>query len=60
MALPQVRFTDSPKLVVLARIFERHRGLSWADASAIATALDEGADLRTFDKDQRKAFEALR
>ncbi|MEK6976360.1 MAG: PIN domain-containing protein [Candidatus Thermoplasmatota archaeon] len=57
---PQLRFVEPPKQPAMVRIMERFSSISWHDASAIATALDEGAGLRTFDKDQRKAFEALR
>lgn len=56
---PQLRLVERPKLPGVVRIMERFAGITWHDASAIATALDEGAGLRTFDKDQRKAFEAL-
>lgn len=55
----QVRWVQAPKAAAIGRLVTRHGGISWHDASAIATALDEGAGLRTFDKDQRKAFEAL-
>lgn len=55
-----IRLVPNPKLPRLLAMMEKRGGMSWHDATAIATALDEGADLRTFDKDQRKAFEALR
>lgn len=47
------------KAAALARIIGRHGGISWRDASAVGTALDEGAGLRTFDDAQRKAFQAM-
>lgn len=59
-AVPNIRLVANPKLPRLIALMEKRGGMSWHDATAIATALDEGADLRTFDRDQRKAFEALR
>ncbi len=56
----QVRLVGAPKPAYMARLMEQHGGISWADAAILATAVGEGGDLRTFDKDQRKAFEALR
>ena len=60
LGMGQVHLVGAPKPAVMARLMAQHGGISWQDASVLATALDEGADLRTFDKDQRKAFEALR
>lgn len=56
---PTMRMTPQPSVAAVARVMGHHAGLSWHDASAICTALDEGAGLRTFDREQRKAFEAL-
>lgn len=56
--LPHLRLASAPKVGPLARAFEKG-GISWQDASAICTALDEGAGLRTFDANQRKAFKAM-
>jgi predicted nucleic acid-binding protein len=58
LAMPGFRVAGAPKTAPWARA-ARDAGVSWHDASAIATALDEGAGLRTFDKEQKKAFAAL-
>lgn len=58
LRLPHVRIVAAPKPGSWARAFEKG-GVSWHDASAICTALDEGAGLRTFDKNQQKAFQAM-
>jgi len=59
MATPTVRLVGPSKPAMMARVVAAHSRLSWQDAAAICTALDEGAGLRTFDKTQRKAFEAM-
>ncbi len=54
-----MRLMDAPKAAAMHRVVAQHEGVSWRDAAAICTALDEGAGLRTFDKGQAKAFKAL-
>lgn len=56
---PSIRFSGPAKPAAMARVVSSHVTLTWQDAAAICTALDEGAGLRTFDKDQKKAFAAL-
>lgn len=56
--MPHVRFVPAPREPSLRRVME-HGGISWHDATAICTALEEGAGLRTFDGGQRKAFASL-
>ncbi|MES2154376.1 MAG: PIN domain-containing protein [bacterium] len=58
-SLQNVRLTNSPTAANMARLMERHGGISWHDAAAICTALDEGAGLRTFDQAQARAFKAM-
>lgn len=55
LSMPGFRVTGAPKTAPWARA-ARAAGVSWHDASVIATALDEGAGLRTFDKEQKKAL----
>ena len=57
--LPHLRIVSSPKTARLERVMSRHGGISWFDAAAICTALDEGAGLRTVDTNQKKAFKAM-
>jgi predicted nucleic acid-binding protein len=59
LQIPTVRVTTAPKPAAVARVMERHGGLSWFDAAAICTGLNEGARLRTFDSRQAKAFKLL-
>lgn len=59
LKVPQLRLVAAPKAGRIKEVFARGAGLSWYDASAICTAVDEGAGLRTFDKDQKRAFAAL-
>jgi predicted nucleic acid-binding protein len=59
LMIPQLRLMEAPKAAAMARWVERHGRLSWADASVLCTAQSEGAGLRTFDANQRKAFAAL-
>lgn len=59
LRLTHLRFTSAPKPAGVARVMGRPGGLTWMDATAVATALDEGSGLRTFDAAQRTAFEAL-
>lgn len=56
--MSQVQLVEAPRGSTFVRVMEAGHD-SWHDASAIATALDEGAGLRTFDAAQKKTFAAL-
>lgn len=59
LLIPQIRLMEAPKAGAMARWLEKHGRISWMDASVLCTAQSEGAGLRTFDANQRKAFKAM-